>query len=460
MDMLGSGVADGNFTEVDNLTLTCAARYIQGPVVLPYSSALTTTVRVIQSIYFIVVMFAGTFLNTLVIALVAKYKKLQTLFFLVSLQVVVLDLFLSVLILTTPITSIAKKWLFGEYVCAITGLLLSITTLTRTLLMFVFVIDRYLAVFWPYFYPKYKLKVIVTLSVAAWVLCTLLSIAMLPGLLDCYRFSSTGMVCVVSSRCNNYCSIYARTYSIVILAPATILPVLFYAGLYHKAKKIRIEMTSHTDTTGANKIRNEWKATITFSLLFVTLFVLILPVAVVSIVIIAISSGGELSPVAYTVLVANSGLILLLVITDPIVIMRNPDMKEVLFEIKAAAIQKWCPKEQICPDGNYESPTSRFTDTYELPHFNETLCFNEIDEGTAFNVATFRSNEETEEAISRSNVNDEETSCENAHTYENEGALSCSHGSAEDEEDVMSHSKENNEASHCDENDENDEACL
>ena len=48
VDEEGSGSAFSNFTEGDNLTLTCAAQTIQG-IELPYSSALTITLRVVQS---------------------------------------------------------------------------------------------------------------------------------------------------------------------------------------------------------------------------------------------------------------------------------------------------------------------------------------------------------------------------------------------------------------------------
>ena len=195
LDEEGSGSAFSNFTEVGNLTLTCAARYIQGSIELPYSSTLTITVRVIQFIITFLIILAGLFLNILVITLVAKYKKLQTLFYLVSLQVVVLDLLLTITLLTSLVTTIANQWLFGEYVCAIAGWIVSTTTTARTLLMCVFVIDRYLAVAWPYVYPKHKLKVTVTLSVASWVFAVLISTAMIPGLLDCYSFKFTGNVC-------------------------------------------------------------------------------------------------------------------------------------------------------------------------------------------------------------------------------------------------------------------------
>ena len=330
VDGEGSGSAFSNFTEGDNLTLTCAAQTIQG-IELPYSSALTITLRVIQSIFYTVIFIGGLFLNTLVIVLVAKYKKLQTLSFLVSLQVVVLDWLLSISILTGLSTNIANKWLFGKYGCAITGFIFSTGSFARTLLMCVFVIDRYLAIVWPYFYPKYKLKVTASLSVASWVFAVLVGVGMLPGLLDCYIFLSPGMVCNASSQCNGSCFIYIRIFAAITI-PATILPIILYGFLYYKARKIQKELASNAAANASH--RKEWKATITFSLLFFTLIALVLPNVLISITIAAISPDGIYSPVSYATLVVSSSWILILAITDPIVIMRDRDVKEVLSKIK------------------------------------------------------------------------------------------------------------------------------
>ena len=330
-DEEGSGSAFSNFTEEDNLTLTCAARNIQGPIELPYSSTLTITVRVIQSLYCLFIILAGSFLNTVVIILVAKYKKLQNLSFLVSLQVMAINLMWSVSILPGLVTVIADKWLFGEYVCAIAGWILTTTTITRTLLMCVFVIDRYLAVAWPYFYPKYKFKVTVTLSVASWVFSVLMNSAMLPWFLDCYTFASISKMCVSSFRCNHSCSIFVRIFT-AILVPLIILPVVLYTILYCKSRNIRRSTSSEAIGT----IKNEWKATITFSLLFLTLFALTVPIMSINIILSAFLRGdnGEYPPAAYPIVVINSSLVFLLIITDPVVIMRDKDVKEVLKEIK------------------------------------------------------------------------------------------------------------------------------
>jgi hypothetical protein len=111
------GSAENEILEFDfvNFNLSCAARNIQGPLDLPHSSTFTTTMRAIQATFFAFNFFVGSFLNTLVIVLVAKYKKLQTHSLLLALQIVVLSLILALLSAVSFVNTIVRRWLFGEY---------------------------------------------------------------------------------------------------------------------------------------------------------------------------------------------------------------------------------------------------------------------------------------------------------------------------------------------------------
>jgi len=339
-DDKGSGSDYTNFTEVEssgNLTLSCAAREIQGPIMLPYSSALTTTVRVLQSLCLLMILIAGVFLNTLVIVLVAKYKKLQTQSFIVPLQLVVLDLLLSVTLLVSAIGAIANEWLFGEYVCAITGMLILIAASVRTLLLCFFVLDCFLSVFWTSFYPNHRRKIVASLSVASWVFSILLSVALVPGLLDCYTFSSVRKLCAISSECNLNCSIYIGIYYIIVIVPATVLPIIMFAMIYCKVRRLKKVLPSTTTKVGHQK--QEWNATITlYFLLFVTVLVVVLPNVTIGIV---FNTFSEHSPAVYMTRVVAFCLLSLLVVTDPIVIMQNANVREIMSKIKDDAIQKW-----------------------------------------------------------------------------------------------------------------------
>ncbi len=99
---LGSGSYAFNnttsFDPKDNFSLSCTARSIQGSVMPPYFKAGMITARAFHVIIMSFLIFTGGFLNLLVVVLVAKYKKLQTVSFGIALQIAALNAFLSAFI--------------------------------------------------------------------------------------------------------------------------------------------------------------------------------------------------------------------------------------------------------------------------------------------------------------------------------------------------------------------------
>ncbi len=151
--------ASGSTLKDDMTFMTCAAESLQNDTVSvdpnyqPY-------VRYVQLVYDIFIFMFGLPLNWFLILLVIKNKALHTLSFAVAMQVVVLNIFIvSILVPITIISLSANRWLFGEYVCAINGALNTMTYFTRIFLMLVLVIDRFMTVSMPFFYPKYRHKV-------------------------------------------------------------------------------------------------------------------------------------------------------------------------------------------------------------------------------------------------------------------------------------------------------------
>ena len=318
----GNGSAFCNITQNDNLT--CAARDIQGSIDLPYSSTLTTVVRIFQSIFFFLLIPTGIILNTLVIVLVVKYKKLWSFpRVFVLFQVAVANLLLLFTLVASLVTTVANKWLLGEYMCALTGLFASIATLVRILLMGLYVVDRFIFTYWLNFYQKHKFKIIGSFSFAFWFFSVLISIAMLPGLLDCYRFAPNGKICLLSSKCNHACSVLVRLYG-VIVAPAIIVPIISYAILFYKGRKVKEELLVDSPAND-NKLREGTD----FFVLFTALSVLVLVTTVIGVLVFAID---EESPISYALLVINTCSVLLHLIGDPILVVLDEDIKQVLFK--------------------------------------------------------------------------------------------------------------------------------
>ena len=338
-----SGFSDfSNTTIINNSNLTCAVRSLEESfIALPYSTPLLTTVRVIQSIFFLTLMLLGPPLNVMVIVLVAKNKKLQTKSFGIALQIVMMDLLLSLTAcLSAFISSAANRWVLGEYICGALGFLLVVITRVRTLLMFVFVLDRFLAVFTPFFYPKRQLKIIVVLSIVSWLFAVAVGIAQLPPLLDCYSFSPQIWMCSAARKCSRHCSIFQQSL-LAFFIPVIIVPIILYAILFIKAWRILRVTPSSSMTSNYEK---EWKATITFALLFLGVVLVTLPSVITSLVkSVFFKTNENVHPILFVFSTICITVLFLLPITDPIVIMRHQDVKDILKMKKAKLMKVLCP---------------------------------------------------------------------------------------------------------------------
>lgn len=329
-------------------SLACTAGSLRGPIMLPYSFTLTTIVRSLQTFLYILTFVFGIILNSLVIILVAKYKKLHVRTFAVALQVVVLNLIVSsTVLMLRPVTSIANQWLFGEAMCVFTGYIYLTFLLLRALLMLVFVIDRFLSVFFLFSYPRHSSIIMLVTSVATWMFAVGARTIGFPGVLDCYSFISTSFLCVHSSRCSTECARTANVNLGIVFGPATIVPIILYALLYWRAKKLKknhfLLAPSSSPSNGSvvtkkSEIR-EWKANITFFLLFISVFALTTPVVALNLIFAAIRRMNGPSPVLYVLSSILSSMSALIVIADPIVIMRHRDVHDILSKVKGNLIR-------------------------------------------------------------------------------------------------------------------------
>ena len=190
-------------------------------------------------------------------------------------------------------------------------------------------------VFLPFSYPKYETKTVVTLLLIHWLVA--LGAVSTAYALDCYTFIPNGWICTIESSCSGTCSLVSSVCIILIL-PASILPIFLYVMLFikaHKAKKAMAQVPGNSD--GAKK---DWKATITFFLMFITVFAMTLPGLIVVSVASVIYGEEDLPLALYIVSVISTRLISFQPVTDPIFILRNRDVREVITEMKEKVVQK------------------------------------------------------------------------------------------------------------------------
>ena len=348
----------------ENDTLTCVAESIREPVVLPYSETFIATVTALWAIFWICLFPSGTILNTIVIVLFAKYrKKLKIHSFAIALQIVVVDLVLS---LTVPVVALismfSMRWVLGEYMCVIVGMIVSTSSNVRTVLLLALVIDRFLAVYLPFLYPKHVVKSVTALSVISWVVCSIQSIA--NAAFGCYSFQPEAWVCFVNRSCSSNCSILSSFFTLVVVLPAILIPVLLYIILYIKAKKAMKVLPVVTEGDAASNRHNEWKATITFFFMFVAVCITTIPSLIIFTIANILYGTSDLPPYMYIFTAAGTSVSSLLVITDPIVIMRNRDIREILAKFKTEVVGKLRPNALDGEAFNMQTVSQTFNSTH------------------------------------------------------------------------------------------------
>lgn len=305
-----------------NSSLTCAATTLQSlntTTTLP--TALSITMRVVQVLYACLILFAGVFLNCFILFLIAKFEKLRTVSFAVAFQISLCNLLQSFVIgITFIVTHSAGRWLFGPEVCILLGFCISFFSGIRNLLILVFAVDMFLYVFTPFFYRKFDSRIAATLCVLSWCLCLAVYGTALPGLKDCYSYASTGMICISSPRCPG-CQTLITAIAVGTIGLPSFLLIGIFIALYIKGQRLRLQ-----SRTGQPKDSTlEWKSLITFILLFLS--VILNSLLSYSMLFIGLLLGDI--PRTIMILISSS-MASSLVLTDPIIILRNRNVRDAI----------------------------------------------------------------------------------------------------------------------------------
>ena len=350
-----SGMMSFDTTLIDNDTatavgLTCEERQVVFGFPLPLAMNVAVVLRYIQVAFYLICLPFGVFLNLFVTVLILRFRKLQNVTFILALQVCTGDMLNAAIVFpTSAANAIADRYVFTGF-CATIGFAVFYLRIARIYLMLVLVLDRFCTVFMPFWYQRNKVKVIVPLSLGAWIWAFIISIIPVKGILDCYGFQRNTWACVPTNGCRhrNACSIYNST-SVALSNTCNLVGLVLYSILFYKAKKLRnkIAIAPQPDTSeeeraaAAQKLKRERRANITFLILFLalvgvgippfTFFVVGRPI---------ITSLGVVPHPVYTVAgIIGRAFYPLLTIVDPIVVMRNEDFREA-----SRKVLKWLKK--------------------------------------------------------------------------------------------------------------------
>jgi len=255
-------------------------------------------------------------------------------------------------------SNIAGHYFFGAEYCIASGAFYYTLSNVRMFLLFIFSFDRFFMVFCPFSYPKHSLKVVVLLSVIAWSLSAT-TIGIL-SFLDCFGFSMETLLCVVDTSCHPVCRIVFYSYFIFATLPSIIGSVILFGALFVKGKCIR----RRDETDGLPReilAKREWRAIKTLMIMFLGVVAVTIPPYIL------LYAASLMGPVVSAVTkVVASNAIVIVVLTDPIVLMRNADVDEAFKILRGSSVscyRKYCQREPANPDGTGLAETAVTTVT-------------------------------------------------------------------------------------------------
>ena len=281
------------------------------------------------------ILVSSAILTIFFMAVVVMNKELHKRTFIISLELLFLDLVL-VLFLHFPIvtTAFAHKWIFGSVWCFITGAISSLVTYLRSSILFVLTLDRFLTVFYPFRYEKVARKVLTVISIIFFIIC--LTVAVIPAFVkECYKFSSTALFCVSAGECNvskYVCYTNDTIGFIILLIFGALLPIGMYIAMYIKAKKIQSsvpqlgECEIEANTINQYKHKSNQQAKTTVLILFVCLICLSFPLFINIIYVALVNTATYHLYITYII----NDLFFSFPIADAIILWRNRDIKDKL----------------------------------------------------------------------------------------------------------------------------------
>ena len=117
---------------------------------------IANVLRYIQIVYYISSFPFGVFLNLFVALLILCSKRLQSITFLLALQVSAGDLVnASIIFPTSAANAIVNPYVFTG-LCATIGFIIFYLRIARICLMFALVLDRFCAVFMPFWHQRHR----------------------------------------------------------------------------------------------------------------------------------------------------------------------------------------------------------------------------------------------------------------------------------------------------------------
>ena len=322
---------DGNFTAFSEFR--CGI-----PPYLP--ETVPAVIDSIQAAIVLTVAILSILLNGTMVFLVAAFRNLHQRSFFLALQLNISHLiFATTVMVSIFVSAIARRWVFGEALCQIMGMLHDGINTGRFLMTLVFTLDRLFTVFMPFYYAKHGGKISVAMSTFVWVLSLIRAIIPVKGGLDCFAYLPTFKTCTAVG-CSDACQ--ANTLLFVALSHSLGGVVSFglYLILFWKAKKLSKRIVPlEGQEQSSSRVKHERRVRTTYLILFLALVGCTTPPFILYLIRFTITGIPPPTLLILHILVGRTTHYLL-TIADPIVIMRNHSVRETFTALKKCMKEK------------------------------------------------------------------------------------------------------------------------
>lgn len=228
------------------------------------STQSSNIVLISQEILFGIVCVVGLLGNTLVIYVVIRFSKMQTVtnMYIVNLAIADECFLIGIPFLIT--TMIRKSWIFGETMCRAYLILTSINQFTSSIFLFIMSADRYVAVCHPISSPKWRTPLISRIvSVAAWTCSIILMIPIFNNSTEVSRemTNTTVKSCIIAWNKNSTyqgteASAFILYTFIFSFATPLCLILIFYCLVIQKLKTVGPQNKSKEKKRSHRKVTN------------------------------------------------------------------------------------------------------------------------------------------------------------------------------------------------------------
>ncbi len=295
---------------------------------------------VIMSIIFLVVALE----NATLLALVGSNKKLHTTTILSNMGLVVADLLVTAVWVFMSISSTAaEKWPFGTTACSIFAFLYTTALYVRWCEVFVLTVDRTMHIIFPFFYSRHSQKVITMLTITGWVFSAVINLpTQVLGFSDFYlTLTACSVQCGDDPGCRTGVILtFGFFITIGGLIPTILYFVIFFYGLNKKREMDKmLQMGSISGKNMAEYKQSYWKhlfpqankALVNCFTVFVVTLITNIPLYITS----SLRGQPEIyNKIPFLIHFIVMYIFLMGPLLDPIIVMRNKDIWEVIYKIR------------------------------------------------------------------------------------------------------------------------------